>query len=578
MTEIGVQVMFAMHRLYCGSDRGLVFFENWYAQVSDELWEAAHGIEGISYAWDTVGEMKNEIDPVAAFEELTLKCQDGGSNDESEPHDFFSGKIIPEPALARAMLPAVISDFAFDQAERLGVDPALVALPALTVCAAAITDSVRVQPLENDHTFTQPARLWTLAVADSAVGKTPAMECSVGVLEAVQQRWAREDKKAWAQYLRDVKAAKQQEADEPERPKLRRTVLDDFTMEKLGEVLADNSRGVLIFKDELAGLISGFDAYRNGGAGKDQAAALGLHNGGPRIVDRKKAGSSLVIPNWGASIVGGIQINKMRQLAPKLSDDGFIQRFTPFFATHAGRPQDRVPDRKAIAAFRATVDRLADIPDLEGRDVVTLAHEAHKWRRKVDDLVDAARALPGYCGAFKQHLGKWRGLFARLVLTLHVLQSEPDRWGAFSPIPEDTARMAHDLMVRFFFPSAVRFYADFFSSKDDATRHARWVAGWVLARKLNKVTVRDVRRAYWDLKGDTEEIERTLRMLSQANWLVPAGGAWEVNPLVHRRFAERAAQEVRQRDEARRQIAQAAKVLESTYRHSRQTHLGSGSA
>ena len=57
------------------------------------------------------------------------------------PVDIF-GKAVREPVLTKDMLPQVIADFAFDQAELIGVEPAMVAVPALAVCAAACDDAV----------------------------------------------------------------------------------------------------------------------------------------------------------------------------------------------------------------------------------------------------------------------------------------------------------------------------------------------------------------------------------------------------------------------------------------------------
>jgi hypothetical protein len=43
---------------------------------------------------------------------------------------------------------------------------------------------------------------------------------------------------------------------EPEKPKWRRYKTNDATIEKLGELLADNPRGLLIFRDELIGMLA----------------------------------------------------------------------------------------------------------------------------------------------------------------------------------------------------------------------------------------------------------------------------------------------------------------------------------
>ena len=56
-----------------------------------------------------------------------------------------------------------------------------------------------------------------------------------------------------------------------------------------------------------------------------------------------------------------------------------------------------------------------------------------------------------------------------------------------------------------------------------------------------------------------------LKVLVDAGWLSPANGGWHVNPLVHLRFSERAAEEKRQREQIRARITEHADVLRDTY-------------
>ena len=57
---------------------------------------------------------------------------------DDEPLELF-GDIARPPVLTRDMLPPTIADFAFDTAERIGVDVATVAIAAIATCAAAIS-------------------------------------------------------------------------------------------------------------------------------------------------------------------------------------------------------------------------------------------------------------------------------------------------------------------------------------------------------------------------------------------------------------------------------------------------------
>ena len=66
----------------------------------------------------------------------------------AEPVDLWN-KFDP-PTLPRGVLPDVIERFAFDRGMTMGCDMAGIAVGALAVCAAAIPDSIELQPKKYD--------------------------------------------------------------------------------------------------------------------------------------------------------------------------------------------------------------------------------------------------------------------------------------------------------------------------------------------------------------------------------------------------------------------------------------------
>jgi hypothetical protein len=66
--------------------------------------------------------------------------------------------------------------------------------------------------------------------------------------------------------VRKKRAAKedQPEPDPPVRPKMRRCIVDDITVEALATRLEQNPRGFLSAHDELTGFIRGLDQYKSG--------------------------------------------------------------------------------------------------------------------------------------------------------------------------------------------------------------------------------------------------------------------------------------------------------------------------
>jgi hypothetical protein len=241
--------------------------------------------------------------------------------DMGEPVDIFGGRLTPEPVLRRGMLPPVIANFAFDRATCLGVDPAMIAIPALVACASGLHDGIKLQPKARDTEWTESARLWAAMMAPPGDKKTPALNAALQPLKKLEQDQRREDDRKLAEYKTALEQYKllvknsPTPPPDPEKPIMRRLLVGDATMEKLAEVLAENECGVLMVFDELASLFGGFDAYRSNGAHKDRTAALELWNGDYKAVDRVKG--SIAVPNWGASIIGGIQPDKLREMAAR---------------------------------------------------------------------------------------------------------------------------------------------------------------------------------------------------------------------------------------------------------------------
>src|SRR5262245_27923059 len=86
------------------------------------------------------------------------------------PVDLW-GKLNP-PLLPHSILPSIIEDFAREQGETMGADPAGLAVAALTVCAAAIPDRIQLQVKRYSY-WTEATRLWVALVGDPSTMKTP---------------------------------------------------------------------------------------------------------------------------------------------------------------------------------------------------------------------------------------------------------------------------------------------------------------------------------------------------------------------------------------------------------------------
>lgn len=498
------------------------------------------------------------------------------ANDNTEgpawpkPLDIFAE--FPAPPIEHDMLPGAIADYALDCSELIGVDPALVAFPALVACAAALHDDVKIQPKRHETGWKESARLWCAVVGAPSVRKTPAMMRGTSRLRKIDADLARENRKLAADHadqmdqFKDAKKEAKKSGTSitaPERPLMQRMIVEDITVEALSEVLKDNARGVLCIQDELSGWFGMMDAYTGGkGGNKDRAAWLQAYNGGFRQVDRVMRGA-VHIPNFSVSMIGGIQPDAIRRIAKDMTDDGLMQRFMIVVGRNCVE-QDRPEDEEARQRFSRLVDHLHAIKP--SGNVVTLTEQAHLVRERLmayaNDLVD----YPALPGGLRSHLGKWSGLFARLLLTYHAIDCSAASVHPCSvQVRVETAEQVERLMRGFLLPHALAYYTDILGGSSDL-EHSRWVAGHILSKGLQSISNRDLTQAYKQWRGmDDWRRQRVMQVLEDMSWVFPVQeegrpsrrgtNTWNVNPLVHDVFARKAEDESKRRDKIRSEIA-----------------------
>lgn len=487
------------------------------------------------------------------------------------PLDVFAE--FPAPPILPGMLPRVLDDYAAECGELIGVEPAMVAIPALVTCAAALHDDVRIQPKRHETGWTESARLWCAIVGTPSVKKSPAIRRATKRLRKIDADLAEENARLAADradQLEQYKEAKKQAKKDgtpigqaPERPAMSRMIVEDITVEALSEVLKDNSRGVLCIQDELSGWFGSMDAYSGGKAGnKDRAAWLQAYNGGFRQVDRVLRGA-VHIPNFSVSMIGGIQPDAIRRIAKDMTDDGLMQRFMVVIGRNA--PElDRIERADVNRAFADLVDHLHRIKP--GVEPVKLSEEAHLIREELMAYAGELADYPALPGGLRSHLGKWPGLFARLLLTYHAIEcSEASVHPCNAVVLGETADSVARLMRRFLLPHAMAYYTDILGASGEL-EHARWVAGFALSRGLTEVTNRDLMQAYKQWRGmDDWRRQRVMQVLEDMGWVAPVipedrptkrgATAWVVNPLVHEQFAAKAAEEADRRTRLREEVA-----------------------
>jgi hypothetical protein len=478
------------------------------------------------------------------------QAHSGWQQGSVEPVDLW-GRFDP-PLLPTGLLPAVIENFAVEQGKVMGADPAGLAVGALAVCAAVISDRIRLK-VKRHADWTEQARLWVAVVGDPSSKKTPIILRVSWPLTVI-------DSKMWREYLAakeeyDVLTAEQRRA--APKPKQKRLIIEDTTVEAAQEILKDSPDGVFCRQDELSGWFGTMDKYSgHRGAAKDRGFWLQAYNGGSYGYNRVTRGSGL-IENLSVSMLGGIQPEPMRKLAADTVADGLIQRLIPIVLRPATIGMDEETPQNAGHKYDKLIERLHALAqpfdDFQFDDGALVIRR--QLEQKHHDLIKC-EAISRKLAA---HIGKYDGLFARLCLIWHCIENDPQP--VF--VTEATARRVKDFMQHFLLPHAISFYAGVLGLSDDHERLTA-VAGFILARRLDRITNRDIQRGDRTMRGlNRNDIESIFHQLDAFGWITRQPGVrftdlpvGIVNPEVHTRFAAKAEEEAARRAREREMIAE----------------------
>jgi hypothetical protein len=253
-------------------------------------------------------------------ESAEAKLTEAEASSGPDPIDLWSSFEPPE--LPKGLLPPLIENYAFVQGKKMGVDPGGVAVAALAVCAAAISDRIKLNMRKHDDEWHESARLWVGLVGLPSAKKSPIISAAIKPLATADAALLRQYKFELAAYS----ALSKEEQAVAGLPVQKRLRLGDTTIEAAQEALVGSPDGLLLHQDELSGWFGSMDKYSGkGGAAKDRGFWLEAYNGGPYALNRIGRGVS-IIPNLSVCVLGGIQPEVIRKLSADSYDDGFLQR------------------------------------------------------------------------------------------------------------------------------------------------------------------------------------------------------------------------------------------------------------
>lgn len=502
--------------------------------------------------WLNAGGTKEELLRLAA---ATREWRPDPEQEWPDPEEIRE-ELRPVEPLPPAIIPEPLRPWLADVARRMQCPLDFVAVGALVVAGAIVGAGCGIRPKAHDDWLVVP-NLWGGIIARPSMLKTPSLAEIMKPLarleieakdqfESEQRYFGAEieahkaqkealkaEMHAVAKGKRDapkvtMDALKRQLAvlEEPDPPVRRRFRTNDSTIEKLGELLNENPRGILVFRDELVGLLCSWDREDRK---QDRAFYLEAWNGyGSFTTDRIGRGT-VDVSNCCVSIMGGVQPSKLmaylHQASSDVANDGMIQRFQ--LLVYPDEPTkwkyiDQYPSAEAKAQAYVVLKALAEMdftqcgaefPEGEKIPFYHFDSEAQEifktWLIELQEKIQA-ESTP----IITEHLSKYRSLMPSLALIFHLIGIAKDQ--PAGPVTRLAAEQAAA-------------WCDYLES------HARRIYGLLadasitaaaeLSRKILKkelkdgFTVRDIYRNCWHLLNTKERAQDACDELVAAGWL-----------------------------------------------------------
>lgn len=356
------------------------------------------------------------------------------------------------------LLPEALRGWVMDIAERMQCPPDFPAVGVITALSGLIGARAVVAPKQHDDWRVVP-NLWGLIVGRPGVMKSPALGEVLKPLhrlestereqwQAAHEAWELDtkvaelagkanEKQAAAVAAKDPAKARALLAptDQPTEPTMRRYVVNDSTVEALADLLVENPWGLLVYRDEVHGLLCSMD--RQGQEGARGFYLTGYDGNQGHAVDRIGRGHSYV-PRVCMAMLGGIQPGKVQSYVREAvnggaGDDGLLQRFG--LAVWPDIQQefklvDRWPDTPAKQAAWAVFERLNGLLPATDDDPQEWRFSAEAQAIFYEWLIPFETGIRGdeLHPALVSHLAKWRKLIPALAL-IFALVDTPDSGG-----------------------------------------------------------------------------------------------------------------------------------------------------
>lgn len=467
--------------------------------------------------------------------------------------------LLPVPRLDRDMLPGPLGDWLADIADRGCFPPEFPAAAAVVSVSSLVGRKAAVRPKRHDDWEVVP-NLWGAIVGQPGIQKSPAVAeamrplnrlAAEAITDHADQKQEFETRalvaraKAKAAQSALEKAAKEMKKPAPKKgaspsledlaaearagaeedpPVMKRYVVNDTTVEKLGELLKENPDGLLVFRDELTGFLRTLDRQ---GHESDRAFYLEAWDGRNSFAYDRIGRGTVIIPTVCLSIFGTIQPGPLARYlrASAAENDGLVNRFQlllypdpPARWVNVDQWPDTTAKARAWNVFQS-LDQLAPLAlGAEQREdeipYFRFAPDAQEffdaWRTGLENRLRSGEDSP----LVQSHLAKYRSLLPSLALLFHLVELVAGVAGK-GPVSLRCTVMA-ERWCRFLEAHARRIYqAAFDGDPEPALRLAERIKNSL----PNPFTVRVVQQKCWSGLDSREEIEKAVNLLVDFGWL-----------------------------------------------------------
>jgi hypothetical protein len=462
------------------------------------------------------------------------------------------------PTLPDDLLPEPLYSWAKDAAKRASATIDMFVPGLLVSLAATVGNRWRIRPKQHDP-WTVVPNLWGLLVQPAGQMKSFAMGAATRPIRAIEEHERasyklnqnKHDVDAITQdtthgalmdeltklikkrastaeierVKRDLVDAKNN-ADRHPKPKMPTLVANDSTVEALIELLRDNPRGMLLYRDELNGWYEGLQKQGREG---DRAFYLETHDGdrpySQHRIGRGHVQASIVT----LSILGGIQPSKLtaiqRGAISGRDADGLLQRFQILvWPDKFNRYQldDREAahdlDQQLADVYRAVYDLNPSHHGFaDGEPGITrFDPDAQKlffeWLEGLEQNIRAPETQ--IKPAWASYLGKTRSLMPTIALLFHLLDMASGRANSISVTTEATQRAIR--ATTYLAGHAAKVYGP---ELDREIETARLIVEKIADRAIRDgTTVREIYNNGW-AGLDRPSVEEGLRFLETLGWL-----------------------------------------------------------